>query len=162
MITRLTGVALAAAVAAGCAGRHAQEVPARDAPAGRGEVATARVDSALLDGAARAIARADSATRAGAARLARVELRPESLSLRVGARYPLSSLVIAFRDSAGAPIAGIVPLYAMSARVARITEAFELEGVEPGNAELRVRAMTSQGTPRPDLAPAVVRVTIVP
>jgi hypothetical protein len=161
VINRSIRVSLIIVALTGCAGRQVRE---KDGV--RRDVATAtmavRVDSTMPEGVARAMAMADSATRAGAARLGRVELRPDSLLLRVGARYPLASLAVTFRDSAGVPIEGIVPHYGVSARVARINNAFELEALDPGRAELRVRSMTSRGAPRPNLPAGIVRLIVQP
>ena len=114
---------------------------------------------------AQTLADAGSATtRSGnpLARLARVEVRPETLTLRVGRRYPLDSLSITFRDSSGTALTGISPLYRLFSPVVRLTTAAELEAVEPGYTELGVRALTTSRTPGPDVAPAVVRITVTP
>ena len=161
MAIRSVGAPLTILVLAGCAGRQAPPAGERRTEV-RTTTATVRVDSAMPASTARAVARADSATRANAARLAQVEVRPDTLTLRVGARHPLTSVAITFRDSAGGAITGIVPHFGVSLPVARITDAFELEALAPGRAELRVRPMTRQGAPRPDVPAGVVRITVVP
>lgn len=105
----------------------------------------------------RAIIAADSATRAGAARVARIEVRPDTLVLVVGELYDALDLRIAYLDSAGEEIRNIVPNDNLHGAPCGCT----LEAVHPSTARLTVRPMTSTGLPRRDVPVGGVRIHVV-